>query len=155
MANTYTQIYIQAVFVVDGRLNLIHKENREELYKYISGIIREKEHKSFIVNGMPDHIHILIGYNPKDALSDLLKEIKRCSSLFINQKKFVSGKFEWQPGFGAFSYSKSQIDKVYNYIANQEKHHKKRTFREEYIELLRKFEVEFDERYIFKEVILP
>jgi REP element-mobilizing transposase RayT len=155
MANTYTQIFIHIVFVVKGRQNLILTENRDELYKYIAGIIKEKGHKLYIVNGMSDHIHVLIGYNPVEALSELLKEIKRCSSIFINNNKWVKGKFEWQSGYGGFSYSKSQIDKVYKYIENQEKHHKKRTFREEYIELLKKFEVEYDERYIFEEVFLP
>ncbi len=154
MANTYTQIFIHIVFVVKGRQNLIPQENKDELYKFIAGIFKEKGHKLHIVNGMPDHIHVLIGYNPIEALSELLKEVKRCSSMFINNNRWVKGKFEWQPGYGGFSYSKSQIDKVYKHIENQEKHHKKRTFREEYIELLKKFEVEYDERYIFEDVFL-
>ena len=104
---------------------------------------------------MADHIHVLIGYNPKEALSDLIKEVKRCSSIFINNKKWVKGKFEWQLGYGGFSYSKSQLDKVYKYIENQEKHHKRITFREEYIELLKKFNIEYDEKYIFEDIILP
>ncbi len=155
MANTYTQIFIHIVFVVMGRQNLIPPENREELYKYIAGIIQQKGHKLYIVNGMSDHVHVLLGYNPVEALSELFKEIKRCSSIFINNNKWLKVKFEWQSGYGGFSYSKSQIDKVYKYIENQEKHHKKRTFREEYIELLKKFEVEYDERYLFEEVFLP
>lgn len=154
MANTYTQIFIHLVFVVKGRQNLIPTENRDELFKYIAGIIKEKGHKLYIVNGMADHVHILIGYNPVEALSELMKEVKRCSSIFINNNNWVKGKFEWQSGYGGFSYSKSQIDKVYKYIENQEKHHKKRTFREEYIELLKKFDVRYDERYIFEEVFL-
>jgi putative transposase len=152
MANTFTQIFIHLVFVVKGRQNLIPENKKEELYKYIAGIIKEKEHKLYIVNGMPDHVHILIGYNPIEALSELMKEVKRCSSIFINNNKWVKGKFEWQAGYGGFSYSKSQIDKIYNYIKNQEKHYEIRTFREEYIELLKKFQVEYDEKYIFEEV---
>jgi putative transposase len=155
MANTYTQIYLHIIFVVEGRQNLLPAKNKEELYKYIAGMIREKRHKPFIVNGMPDHIHILLGYNPIEGLSTLVKEIKRCTSLFINNNKWVKGKFKWQLGFGAFSYSKSQINTVYKYIENQEVHHKKKTFREEYLELLKRFEVEYDDRYIFKEVNLP
>jgi len=152
MANTYTQIFIHIVFVVKGRANLIPSDKKEELYKYIAGIIKEKKHKLFIVNGMSDHVHILLGYNPIEALSELIKEVKRCSSMFINNNKWVRGRFEWQAGYGAFSYSKSQIDDVYRYIENQEKHHKIKTFREEYIEMLKKFEVEYDEKYIFKDV---
>ena len=154
MANTYTQIFIHAVFVVKGRQNLIPNSKKDELFKYIAGIITEKGHKLFIVNGMSDHVHILIGYNPIEALSVLMKEVKRCSSIFINTNKWLKGKFEWQSGYGGFSYSKSQIDKVYKYIENQEEHHKKRTFREEYIELLKKFEVDYDEKYIFEEVFI-
>ena len=152
MANTYTQIFIHIVFVVKGRANLIPSDKKEELYKYIAGIIKEKKHKLFIVNGMSDHVHILLGYNPIEALSELIKEVKRCSSMFINNNKWVRGRFEWQAGYGAFSYSKSQIDDVYRYIENQENHHKIKTFREEYIEMLKKFEVEYDEKYIFKDV---
>ena len=152
MANTYTQIFIHLVFVVKGRQNLIPSDKKDELFKYIGGIIKTRGHKLFIVNGMSDHVHILIGYNPIEALSELLKELKRCSSIFINDKKWVKGKFEWQQGYGGFSYSKSQIDKVYKYIENQEIHHKKKTFREEYLELLKKFEVDFDEKYIFEDV---
>lgn len=152
MANTYTQIFIHIVFVVKGRANLIPSDKKEELYKYIAGIIKEKKHKLFIVNGMSDHVHILLGYNPIEALSELIKEVKRCSSMFINNNKWVRGRFEWQAGYGAFSYSKSQIDDVYRYIENQENHHKIKTLREEYIEMLKKFEVEYDEKYIFKDV---
>lgn len=152
MANTYTQIFIHVVFVVKGRENLIPVDKKEELFKYIGGIIKGKEHKLFIINGMSDHVHILLGFNPVDSLSELIKEVKRCSSIFINNNKWVRGKFEWQAGYGAFSYSKSHIDVVYKYIENQERHHKKRTFREEYLELLKKFGVDYDERYIFENV---
>jgi len=152
MANTYTQIFIHIVFVVKGRANLIPSDKNEELYKYIAGIIKEKKHKLFIVNVMSDHVHILLGYNPIESISELVKEVKRCSSMFINNNKWVRGRFEWQAGYGAFSYSKSQIDDVYKYIENQEKHHKIKTFREEYIEMLKKFEVEYDEKYVFEDV---
>jgi putative transposase len=152
MANTYTQIFIHAIFVVKGRLNLIPKDKKDELYKYITGIIQNKHNKLYIINGMPDHIHILFGLNPDESLSSLMKEVKRVSSLYINKNKWVQGKFEWQAGYGAFSYSKSQTNIVCKYIANQEKHHKIKTFREEYIELLKKFEVEFDMKYIFEDI---
>ena len=155
MANAFTQIYIHVVFVVHGRQNLIPSKKKDELFKYIAGIINEKGHKTFIVNGMQDHLHILLGYNPIEGLSALVKELKRCSSMYINKYNWVKGKFEWQSGYGGFSFSKSQIDAVYKYIQNQEKHHKTKTFREEYVELLKKIEVEYDERYIFEEVVLP
>ena len=153
MANTYTQIYIQVVFVVDGRANIIPTKNKVELNKYISGIIKERGHKSIIVNGMSDHIHIFIGYNPDESLSTLVKEVKRCSANFINNNNWVIGKFAWQSGYGGFSYSRSHIDNVYEYIENQENHHKRRTFREEYIEFLQKYEITYDERFIFKDVL--
>ncbi|MFC2130157.1 IS200/IS605 family transposase [Bacteroidota bacterium] len=152
MANTYTQIFIHSIFVVKGRQNLIPSDKKEELNKYITGIIQNKEHKLYIINGMPDHIHILFGLNPNESLSSLMKEVKRVSSLFINQNRWVTGKFEWQPGYGAFSYSKSQTAKVYKYIENQENHHKRVTFKEEYIELLKKFEIEYDDKFIFEDV---
>ena len=150
MAGTYTQIYIQLVFAVKGRQNLIQQKNKLELNKYISGIITGKECKSIIVNGMPDHIHAFIGLRPSISVSDLARDVKNNSSNFINDNHWVKGKFSWQSGFGAFSYSRSQIDKVYNYILNQEKHHKKKTFKEEYLELMKKFEIEFDEKYLFE-----
>ena len=150
MANTFTQIHIQIIFAVQGRLNLIRKENKEELHKYITGIIRRKGHKCIAINSMPDHVHIFIGQKPSSALSDLVRDIKNNSTNFINAKHWVRGKFNWQEGFGAFSYSHSQIDRVVKYILNQEEHHKRITFKEEYIELLKKFEVEYDEKYLFK-----
>ena len=151
MANTYTQIYIQVTFGVKGKINLIPNAKKEELYSYIGGIIKNKNHKLFIINGMPNHLHILIGLNPNESLSSLFKEVKRCSSKFINDNKWIVGKFEWQHGFGAFSYSKSHIITVYNYIKNQEEHHKTMTFREEYIKFLKKYEIDYDERYIFED----
>lgn len=150
MAGTYTQIYIQLVFAVRGRENLIPKQRKGELFKYISGIIKGKDQKSIIVNGMPDHIHAFVGLKPSMAISNLVRDIKNNSSNFINKQKWVRGKFSWQEGFGAFSYSNSQIENVYNYIVNQEKHHQKKTFREEYLEFLKKFEIEYNEKYLFE-----
>ena len=150
MPGTFSQVYIQVVFAVKGRENLIGKTWKDELHKYIAGIIKGKDQKPIIVNGMADHIHAFIGLRPSMPISDVVREIKNNSTNFINEKGFLRGRFSWQEGYGAFSYGHSQIDKVYNYILNQEEHHKKTTFREEYIGLLRKFEVEFDERYLFE-----
>ena len=150
MANTYTQIYIQVVFAVSARQCLIAKAFKEELYKYIAGIIEGENQKLIAINGMSDHIHILIGLKPNMALSNLVGEIKASSSKFINSKRWVKGKFSWQEGFGGFSYSHSHLKSVASYIENQESHHAKRSFREEYMEMLRKFNVEHDERYVFK-----
>jgi putative transposase len=152
MPNTYTQIYIQIVIVVKGRNNLIPNGKKENLYKYITGIIQNKNHKLIAINGVPSHIHILIGLSPSEALSNLVKEVKRCSTNYINEQKWLRGKFSWQSGFGGFSYSRSQLDKVVSYIKNQENHHKRKTFREEYVELLKKFEVEYNERFVFDDV---
>jgi REP element-mobilizing transposase RayT len=150
MANTYTQIYIHAIFAVEGRQSLIRPEHNDELQKYICGIVSAQKSKVLAINNMPDHIHLLFGLQPDLALSDLLRDIKANSSGFINKKRWVTGRFNWQEGSGAFSYSRSQIGTVIRYIENQQKHHAKRTFREEYVELLQKFGVEFDDRYIFK-----
>ena len=150
MSGTFSQLYIQIVFAVKGRENLIRKTWKEELHKYIAGIVQKKDQKSIIVNGMADHIHIFVGLRPTMAISDLVRDVKNNSSNFINDKKFVKNKFSWQDGYGAFSYGHSQIDDVYNYILNQEEHHKKRTFREEYIGFLQKFNVPFDEKYLFE-----
>lgn len=153
MANTYTQIYIQIVFAVENRISLITDQWREQLHKYITGIIQNHSHKLIVINSMADHIHIFIGMKPIQALSDLLQDIKEYSSKWINANKFVMGHFNWQAGYGAFSYSHSHIDSVAKYIQNQKLHHQKKTFRQEYIEFLEKFHVEYDDRYIFKEVI--
>ncbi len=150
MAGTYSQIYIQIVFAVRGRGNLIAREWRDELYKYISGIIKAKGQKPIIVSGMPNHVHAFIGLRPAMAVSDLVRDVKNNSSNFINGKKWVRGRFSWQEGFGAFSYSHSQIDAVYKYILNQEQHHKKRTFRQEYLSFLKKFNVPYEARYLFE-----
>lgn len=150
MAGTFSQIYIQVVFAVKGRENLISEQWQSELHKYISGIIKAKEQKPIIVNGVDDHIHCFIGLKPAMAISDLVRDIKNNSSKFINERKFVKGKFQWQEGYGAFSYSHSQIEQVYNYILNQKEHHKKRTFKEEYIDFLNKFEIEHKPEYLFE-----
>jgi REP element-mobilizing transposase RayT len=150
MANSYTQIHIHTVFAVQNRLSLIQKQWQEELYKYISGIIANNGHKLLQIGGMPDHIHILFGMRPTQSLSDLMKDMKGSSSKWINEKGFTMGKFSWQEGYGAFSYGKSQINNVVNYIQNQETHHKKSTFQEEYLEFLKAFEIDFDERSILK-----
>jgi len=150
MANTYTQIHIQAIFAVKKRTGLIQKEWKDELYKYITGIIQSYDHKLLAINGMPDHLHLFFGMRPIQSISDLMQHVKQDSSGFINQKKFIKEKFEWQEGFGAFSYSKSQATNVISYVQNQEAHHRKITFLDEYKKFLEKFEVDFDEQYVFK-----
>jgi len=152
MANTYTQIYIHYVFVVQNRLSLIQENWKTQLYKYMNGIVEQQGHKPFAINGMPDHVHILVSMNPTQAPSELMFHIKRSSSLWINENRFVTGKFSWQEGFGAFSYGKSQIPDIAQYIENQQHHHHKRTFQEEYLEFLEIFGIEYDERYVFKQV---
>lgn len=153
MANTYTQIHIQFVFAVKFRDAVIHSSWKDELYRYMTGIVQNNKHKLIAINGMPDHIHILIGMRPTQSISDLMQDIKGSSSKWINQKGFIKGKFEWQEGYGAFSYGKSQVKDVIAYIENQEQHHSKKTFRDEYMDFLKKFDVEYDEQYIFKEMI--
>ena len=152
MANTYSQIYIQIVFAVEGRQNLIDPIHNDDLQKYITGIVTRQNQKLIVINNMPDHVHLLIGQRPDSALSELVGDIKSGSTNFINRHRWVIGRFNWQEGFGAFSYSRSQLDTVIRYIHNQQKHHKKRSFRDEYVSLLDKFEVPYDERYIFKPV---
>lgn len=150
MAGTFSQIYIQIVFAVQNRESVIHSSWEEELYKYISGIVRNKEQKMLAINGMSDHIHFFIGMKPSCCLSNLIREVKKSSNDFITEKKFSKYKFNWQEGYGAFSYSHSQIDSVVKYIMNQKEHHRKLTFREEYLDFLKKFEIEFKEDYLFK-----
>ena len=149
MASTFSQLYIQVVFAVKGRENLLQKPWREEVFKYMSGIIKGKNQKPIIVNGVTDHVHLFIGLKPSMPLSDLIRDVKNNATNFINENKFLKGKFSWQEGYGAFSYSHSQLDTVYQYILNQEEHHKKKTFKEEYLDFLQKFEIEYDERYLF------
>ncbi|WP_374540197.1 IS200/IS605 family transposase [Flavobacterium sp.] len=150
MSSTYSQIYIHIVFAVKGRKSFIQQSWEEELYKYITGIVQNKGQKMLAINGMSDHIHILIGMKPSCNLSDLVREIKKSSNGFINEKKFCQFKFEWQEGYGAFSYSHSALDNVISYIANQKEHHRKKSFQEEYIDFLKKFEVEYKEEYLFE-----
>ncbi len=149
MANTYTQVYVQIIFAVQGRYNLISGKIREKVEKYICGIVSNKHSKPLAIYCNPDHTHILIGLHPSVSISDMARDIKANSSRWINEQKWIPGKFRWQEGFGAFTYSKSQIDAVVNYILNQPEHHKKRTFKEEYVEFLKKFEIEYDEQYLF------
>jgi putative transposase len=150
MANTYTQIYLQFVFSPQGRENILHSRYKEELQKYTTGIIQNRKHKLLAINFMPDHVHILIGYHLLQPVPDLLRDIKSNTSHFINKKKWMPGKFSWQEGYGAFSYSRLQIDDVIKYINDQEEHHKKSTFKEEYLKLLQKFEVTYDEKFLFE-----
>ena len=152
MANTYSQIYIQIVFAVEGRQNLIDPIHNNQLQKYITGIVTAQRQKLIAINNMPDHAHILIGQRPDSALSDLIGDIKSGSTNFINRQRWVKGRFNWQEGFGAFSYSRSQMDAVVRYVKNQQKHHQRLSFRDEYVKLLDKFDVPYDERYIFKSV---
>ncbi len=156
MANTYTQIHIQTVFAVQNRQSLIKNEWKDELYKYITGIIQNQDHKVLQINGMPDHIHILFGMRPTQPLMDLMKQVKQDSSKClpageagINQKGVVNGKFSWQAGYGTFSYAKNDLPKIIAYIKNQEEHHRSKTFQEEYLQLLKDFEIDFENRYIF------
>lgn len=153
MAGTFSQIYIQIVLAVKWRACLISRKWSNDLYKYISGIITNKGQKSIIVNGMPDHIHIFVGLKPAMSIADLVRDIKNNSTNFINDNNLVKGKFSWQGGYGAFSYSHSSINNVYNYILNQEEHHRKKTFREEYLEFLEEYKIEFDERYLFDWIV--
>ena len=150
MPGTFSKIYIQIVFAVKGRENLIAGSWKTELHKYIAGIIKGKGQKPIIVNGMPDHIHAFVGLKPAMAISDLARDIKNNAANFINDHHFIKGKFCWQEGYGAFSYSYSQIDQVYDYIHNQEQHHQTKTFKQEYLGFLKKFEIEYDEKYLFE-----
>ena len=153
MANTYTQIHIQFVFAVKHRQSVISSKWENDLYKYITGIVKNNNHKMLCINGMPDHVHILVGFHTTQSISDFMREVKANSSKWINEQKLTKGKFNWQEGYGAFSYSKSHQDNVYKYIMNQKEHHKKSTFIDEYKELLNKFEIEYDEKYVFKAVV--
>jgi putative transposase len=151
MPNAYTQIHLQLIFAVKYRAAMIDKNWKDELYKYITGIVQGNKHKLVIVNGVKNHIHLLVGYRPHQSLSDLMQDIKGQSSKWINEKKFTKSKFQWQEGYGAFLYSHSHLSKVINYINNQEIHHKKVSFMDEYRSFLKAFDVEFDERFILKE----
>ena len=150
MSSTFSQIYIQIVFAVKGRQNFLLKPWRDDVFKYMSGIIKGKNQKPIIVNGVSNHVHLFIGLKPSIALSDLVRDVKNNSTNFINEQKYLRGKFSWQEGFGAFSYAHSQIDQVFQYILNQEEHHRKKSFKEEYLDFLRKFEIEYEEKYLFE-----
>ncbi|MDR9375064.1 MAG: IS200/IS605 family transposase [Schleiferiaceae bacterium] len=149
MVGTFSQIYIQYVFAVRGRESLLIKPWRDEVFKYIAGIIKGKNQKPIIVNGVKDHVHAFVGIKPGICISDLIRDVKNNSANFINEKRLVKGKFAWQEGYGAFSYSHSQLSNVYQYIANQEEHHLHKTFREEYLSFLQKFEIDYQEKYLF------
>jgi REP element-mobilizing transposase RayT len=150
MPNTYSQIYIQIVFTVKGRRNFIKEPFREEVQKYMSGIVSNKNQKMYAIYCMPDHTHILVSIKPNIAISDLVRDIKSNSTSFIKEKKILGEDFSWQEGFGAFSYSKSQSQQVVNYILNQPLHHQKRNFKEEYVEFLRNYDIAYDEKYLFE-----
>jgi REP element-mobilizing transposase RayT len=152
MANTYTQIHIHCIFAVQNRISLIGDGWREELYKYITGTIQNRGHKLLQIGGMPDHLHVLLGMRPVESLSSLMKAVKGESSEWINKRKFVLGRFCWQEGYGAFSYSRSQLNKVIKYINNQPEHHRKKDFVTEYIDFLKAFDVDYDEKYVFKPI---
>jgi len=149
MANTFSQIYLQFVFAAKDRQGLISKNNKEELHKYITSLIQSRGAKLLAINCMPDHIHIFVGFKPTILISDFVKEIKVQSNEFINSKNWIKGRFQWQEGYGVFSYSQSHIDSVIKYIQNQEIHHQKKSFKQEYMAVLEKFEVPFEERYLF------
>lgn len=150
MANTYTQLYIHLIFAVEHRDRLVHPFFKEELQRYITGIIQNKGNKLLAINLMPEHGHIFLGLDPVNAISNLVGITKKSSSDFINAKKWLRGKFNWQEGYGAFSYSHSQINRVIKYINNQEQHHRKKTFQEEYLAILKVFSVQYNNAYLFK-----
>ena len=150
MANVYSQVYLQFVFTVKGRLNLINNKHNDELQKYITGVVQNRKHKLIAINNVPDHMHLFVGFGNTQSHADFMEEVKAISSKFINEKHWINGRFEWQRGYGVFSYSHSQIDDVYKYIMNQQEHHKKQTFKEEYLNFLKEFNVEYDERYLFE-----
>ena len=149
MANTYSQVYLQFIFAVKGRQNLIPQMHNEELHKYITGIVQNRKQKLIAINNVADHLHMLVGFDTTMSMADFMEEVKSISSKFINEKGWIKGRFEWQRGYGVFSYSKSQLDNVVRYIMNQQEHHRKSTFKEEYLGFLKKFEVEYNEKYLF------
>jgi len=150
MANTYTQLSIHVVFAVKGRENSLHSKMRPELFKYISGILNKTNQFSLAVNGYKDHVHVFFELNPVNSLSEVVRIVKANSSKWINDNNLIPGKFSWQEGYGGFSYSRSQRDTVINYIINQEEHHKQKSFREEYLGILKTFQIDFEEQYVFE-----
>lgn len=153
MANTHHQIYLQTVFAVKYRRAVIDKSWGKQLHAVIGNLINETHCKTIIVNGVADHVHCFFGLKPVIAVAELMKTVKAKSSKYINDHSLTSNRFEWQEGYGVFSYSQSQVDKVYHYIQNQEAHHQKQTFRDEYIAFLKKFKIEYDEQYLFHELL--
>jgi putative transposase len=153
MPNTYTQLYIHCVFAVKYRQAMINADWDERLHQYITGILQNNGHKLLAVNSMPDHLHFFVGLNPKQSISDMMRLAKGDSSEFINKQRFTPGKFQWQDGYGAFSNSRSQIDSVVKYIMNQKQHHSKKTFKEEYLDILKDYAVDYDEKYIFHDLL--
>ena len=153
MSDTYTQLYIHYVFAVQNRISLIQPDRKESLNLYILGIVENHHHHLYAINGDPNHLHLLVSMNPNQSPSDLMYQAKRSSSLWINQERLVKEKFSWQEGFGAFSYGKSQIPNLIHYIQNQEQHHKEQSFSEEYLKFLELFEVEYDPRYVLKDIV--
>ena len=151
--NTFSQIHIQYVFAVKYRRAMIEKKWKERLHQYITALVQQNKHKMLQVNSMPDHLHLLVGLRPNQSISSLIQHVKTQSSIWINENKLCSSEFNWQEGYGAFSYSKSQVNNVIRYIQNQEIHHKKETFLEEYKRILQSLEIEFDEKYLFKPLI--
>ncbi|MFI5140194.1 MAG: IS200/IS605 family transposase [Sphingobacteriales bacterium] len=153
MANTYHQIYLQTIFAVKYRKAVIEKEWKNQLFAVIGNLINEANCNTIIVNGVEDHVHCFIGLKPVVSVSELMKTVKAKSSKYINDHSLTPERFEWQEGYGVFSYGQSQVDDVYKYVQNQELHHQKQTFRDEYLNFLKKFKVEFDEQYIFQDMI--
>lgn len=151
MSNTYSKIHLQLAFAPKFREAVIADQWREDLHKYITGVVQHNEHKVMIINSMPDHVHLFIGMRPHQSLSDLMQDVKGSSSRWINEMKFTRHKFAWQEGYGAFSYSHSHVPVVINYIKNQAEHHKKRSFIKEYESFLKLFSIEYDSKYIFKQ----
>jgi REP element-mobilizing transposase RayT len=153
MSNTYTQLYIHCVFAVKYRQSIIGADWEERLHQYITGILQNNGHKLLAINSMPDHLHFFVGLNPKQSISDMMRMAKGDSSEFINKQRFTPGKFQWQDGYGAFSNSRSQIDSVVKYIINQKQHHSTKTFKEEYLEILKDYAVDYDEKYLFHDLL--
>ena len=150
MANTYSQMYAQIIFSPKGRENLILPSFEERIYQYTTGVVRDKGQKLIAINGMPDHLHLFIGFKPNMAIADLVREVKTSTTKFINNNRFLPGRFAWQDGYGCFTYAHSQVDAVAQYVMNQKQHHRTKTFKEEYGALLHKFEVAYDDRYVFE-----
>ena len=152
MPNTFTQLYLHLVFATKCRMRFIHEENRIHLYEYMAGILNHHQQKPMIINGMEDHIHILLGFKPDCNISDLVRDLKSVSSKHINDNQWIAGKFAWQSGYGGFTVSRSQRDSVYHYIENQEKHHEHKSFRQEFLELLEAHGITYDEKYVFEKI---